>query len=94
MVKYFDDYTIRTLYVGNFKNGDFYSGTNNSWYITKEKNTSYMYYKGGFENGNPTRSKGYVFENPISQTRIDEILIENEFNLGNLPVELNWDVEE
>ena len=85
LVKYADDGTVRTLYKGQFENGNFVDTTENAWYITKNIETDYMYYKGIFRNGHPTKEKDYVFENPISQKRINEIIEGMTFDC-----ELNW----
>ena len=87
MIKFFDDGTVRMLYHGNFKNGYPDDNTGNAWDIVKNKNTNYMYYKGSFENGSTTNSKGFIFENNLSIERINEILNENDFNIS---LNLNW----
>lgn len=85
MIKYSEDGSIKTLYEGRFKDGDFNDNTGDAWYITKEKNTGYMYYKGVFKNGKPTNDNNSIFENPITLERIEQILQENDFN-----GELKW----
>lgn len=89
LIKYADDGTIRTLYCGNFKNGMFHDNTGNAWYITKEPETSYMYYKGIFENGYARKDKNSYFENDLTIERINEITENKEFDC-----ELNWLIEE
>ncbi len=92
IVKFFEDGTIRTLYAGNFKDGDFCDTSGNAWYITKETNTTYMYYKGNFYEGHPTKDRNSNFENYLSMDRITDILKENNFDLRdiNLKIEIDW----
>ena len=86
MIKYFEDGTVRTLYCGNFVNGEFEDNTGNAWYITKGKNTDYMYYKGYYKNGITQNNPGHIFEDPpLSLDRIRELLEEN-----NCDLDLNW----
>lgn len=85
LAKFADDGTVKTLYEGNFKDGKFNDNSGNAWYITKSENTNYMYYKGVFKNNCPTKTKGYDFKNPISNSDIKEILSGKTFNCG-----LNW----
>lgn len=86
IIKYFPDETIRILYVGNFVDGKFNERTDNAWYITKEINTGYMYYKGYFGDNDPLNNSTSYFEGPsLSIDRINEILEENNFKK-----ELNW----
>ncbi len=86
IVKYFEDGTVRTLYQGNFKNGDFDDKTGNAWYIVKNDNTNYMYYKGEFEAGNTLKNEGSYFENDLTLERIEEIINGKFFNC-----DINWD---
>lgn len=86
MIKYFENGTVRTLYCGNFQNGTFNDSTNNAWLISKNENTTYMYYRGAFENEKPLHNEGFEFENYLTLDRIKELLIENNFYH-----ELNWD---
>ncbi len=82
MIKYFDDGTVRTLYYGNFVKGEFHDKTGNAWYITKEKDTDYMYYKGYYKNGHPENNPGHTFKSPpLSLEQIYEILDENHCDL-------------
>ena len=77
-ISFFNDGTVKTLYVGKFREGQFCDSSNDSWYISKEENTDYMFYKGSFnEDGNPTRGEGTVFINNLTQGQIDEILRDN-----------------
>ncbi len=85
IIKYFENGTVRTLYSGNFQNGTFNDTSNNAWSITKNENTTYMYYKGKFKDEEPLHNKDSEFENYLTLTRINELLIENNFHL-----ELNW----
>ena len=80
MVYFFDDGYVRLLYVGNFKDGTFDDDTGNAWYIVRNENTSYMYYKGCFKNGVENRNREFKFENYLTQQRIYEIMQENKFN--------------
>lgn len=85
MVKFFEDGTVRTLYVGNFKNGMFNDYTGNAWIISKVDN-DYFYYKGNFDNGMITDTN--TMEIPISQKDIETIANETYFNC-----ELKWSNE-
>lgn len=80
LVKYFPDGTVRMLYYGNIKDGDLHDTTGDAWYIVREENTDYMYYKGHFENGKAKDNEGSVFENNLTQERIQDILGERIFN--------------
>lgn len=73
-VEYFQDGTVKTLYKGKFKDGQFDDTTGKAWYITREKDTLYMYYKGNFKNGKPTHNKGYIFKEEINSKDINEII--------------------
>lgn len=92
MVKYFNDGTVRMLYVGKFKNGLPYDLTGNAWHIVKDRNTNYMYYKGNFRDGYPANSKDSYFENPVHIERIKEILVENNFYsiIDTTNLNLSW----
>lgn len=85
IVKYFEDGTVRTLYRGRVKDGVFNDDTNNAWYITKEQDTSYMYYKGAFKNGIVQNNTGSEFINPISLEEIQKIIQGQDFKC-----ELKW----
>lgn len=77
-VKYNSDGTVHTLYCGNFVDGAYNDDTGNAWYITKEENTAYMYYKGRFKNNNTMDKPTEVnFINPLDQKEIDIILAES-----------------
>lgn len=80
LVQYNSNNTVKTLYCGNFKDGVFNDNTGNAWYITKAEDTDYMYYKGHFKDGAVVNNKGYIFENPVSQDKIDEITKNLELN--------------
>ena len=89
LIKYFEDgtidgqgdkYVIRTLYQGKFVNGDLVDDTYSAWYITRETNTTYMYYEGSFSGGSPDDKKKVTFENYLNKNRIDEILDEKGFS--------------
>lgn len=82
LVKYTREGYIRTLYVGKMKDGYFEDETNNAWYIVKEENTDYMYYKGKFIHGSPTHDKESIFINNISIEEIEKIMQDNNFNTG------------
>ncbi len=85
LVKYAEDGTVRTLYVGQFKNGQFHDNTGEAWYITRDDDTEYMYYRGVFKNGAPANNKGNNFENELSIERVNEII--NGISFG---CDLNW----
>lgn len=92
LVKYFTDSQdkhkkyVKTLYVGCFSDGQFNDHTGNAWYIVKDTNTEYMYYKGNFTDGNPDVHK---VEMPLSIDRINEIVQQSgiEFDCP-----FDWDV--
>lgn len=95
LIKFFEDGTVKMLYYGNFANGYPDDETGNAWYIVKNENTNYMYYKGYFKNGRTANNSGYYFQNNLSIERINEILEENNFNKilqeNDFDIELNWD---
>lgn len=67
---------IKTLYKGKFVDGKFFEENYDSWYITRNIDTTYMYYKGGFLDGNiqhKDKTKE-VFENYLTHEKIDEYL--------------------
>lgn len=84
-VKYADDGTIRTLYVGNMVDGQYEDETGNAWYITKSEDTDYMYYKGFFKAGKTENNKGSVFKNNLTLVDIGNYILGYEFD-----IELNW----
>ena len=86
LVTYFDDNSVKTLYVGGFKNGQFEDNTTNAWYITRDVDTMYMYYKGIFEKGVPKNYTSGEFINPISKGKVKELT--NELSFSS---ELKWD---
>lgn len=88
LVKYNEDGTVRTLYNGRFKDGIFEDTTGYAWYITKNENTDYMYYQGQFDDGKPVHDSKSVFENGLTQERINEILQEKGFT-----GDLKWDFD-
>lgn len=61
LVKYANDGTVKTIYSGNFVDGQFEDTTSNAWYITRDINTDYMYFKGNFLGGNPQTSEKIVY---------------------------------
>lgn len=85
MVKYFSDGTIKTLYVGNFHNGQFHDTTGNAWMVgTTAPGELYSYYCGPFTNGKASLDPK-LWEDRISQERIEEIIQGYAFDC-----ELNW----
>lgn len=88
LVKYFGDNeiegtegkaVIHTLYKGRFQNGYFEDETDESWYITRDVDTTYMYYKGSFSNRTADNKKVETFENPAGKEYISQKLKENGF---------------
>ena len=74
MVKYFEDGSIKTLYVGNFRNGQFHDNTGNAWMIGKDGiDKPYCYYCGPFVRGE-AKLDPKLWEDGITQERIDEII--------------------
>lgn len=90
-IKYFEDGKIRVLYVGNFINGEYCDSSGNAWYITKEKNTQYMYFTGKFAN-NTAAEKATKDNSKIDLTynEINEILVLSGRTFKNL----HWQFEE
>lgn len=86
MVYFFPNGKVRTLYVGNFAYGTFNDDTGDAWEISKENNTTYMYYRGTFSNGHS--DPGNIFENYLTLPRIKEIIAGKGFD------NLQWDFEE
>lgn len=87
MIHFFENGTVKLLYVGNLKNGNFNDNTGNAWYIVKNEDTDYMYYKGYFKNGNIDGSKPYSYlEPPLTLEQIEEIIGNRKFNIS-----LRWD---
>ena len=90
LVKYFKDSKyVKTLYQGRFEDGEFEDSTGDAWYIVKEENTNYMYYKGIFEGGTAKYKDDKHFRNPLTKADIDEIIKGCSFNC-----ELSWDFSE
>lgn len=73
LVKYFENGLTKTIYKGNFVDGQFNDETGKAWYIVKEEDTEYMYYKGIFHNGSPEIKTG-EFKNSITLEFIGNIL--------------------
>lgn len=71
---------VRTLYVGKIKDGDFEDKTGNAWYIVRNDDTDYIYYKGVFQNGSPDYTDHDKFINPFSLDEIYNIVKKYEFN--------------
>lgn len=71
-----DDRAIKTIYQGGFVDGKYDDDSYDAWYITRDKKTTYMYYKGGFSKGNVNhRDKSKeVFHNYLTHEEIDEYL--------------------
>lgn len=66
---------IRMLYKGKFVNGQPEDNSSNAWYIVRELNTKYMYYRGCFANGTANHiSKNETFINNLTHEQIDEYL--------------------
>lgn len=84
LIKYFEpgvienaiNPVIRTFYQGNFVDGQPDDDSYNSWHIARESNTSYMYYRGGFSNGNANSRNEQLedFKNNLTHEQIDEYL--------------------
>ena len=89
MAKYFHDGTIKMLYRGKFKNGTLYDTSNDSWYIVKEKDTDYMYYKGPFENNTSKWKDDKYFKNHLTLDEITEFIKDYDFDCS-----LKWNFNE
>lgn len=76
-----DEPVIKTLYNGKFEGGKFKDDEYKSWYITRDTNTKYMYFKGCFADNttDPNDSSKEQKENPLSLSRINELIEENHF---------------
>ncbi len=72
--------------------GKFNDIENGSWDISKDIDTEYMYYKGGFKDGKASHDKDSIFINNLSKQQIQDILKEN-LNL-DIDVELKWKFDE
>lgn len=80
-MKFFEDGTVRTLYVGGFENGQFDDQSENAWMIGKLRiGAEYSYYQGPFKNGVSSQESRY-WEEPITVERIEEILTGKKFLL-------------
>ena len=87
IIKYFGDgeiegaegKVIHTLYEGRFSNGYFEDETDESWYITREINTKYMYYEGSFSGKTADNNKVEEFTNPIGRNYLVQKLKEKGF---------------
>lgn len=68
---------VKTIYQGKFVDGQFCDDSYNAWYITREIDTGYMYFKGGFRNNtvNKRDSSKEEFKNPLSFEDIKGYLI-------------------
>lgn len=90
-IKYFENGKIRTLYVGNFVDGEYCDSTGNAWYITKEKNTEYMYYTGEFAHNTATeKATKDNSKTELTYDQINEILVLSGRTFKNL----YWQFEE
>lgn len=86
MVYFFEDGTVRLLYSGNFKDGTFEDDTGNAWYIVKENDTDYMYYKGHFRDGREYHNgEEELGRPPLTLEEIQDYIGEREYG-----VELRW----
>ena len=85
-ISFNDNGTVKTLYQGNFSDGYFNDDTGNAWYITKNVDTSYLYFKGIFENGKAIEDKKHKFQNLINLSEINEIIKNKKFDC-----DLKWD---
>lgn len=88
LIKYFtkneidfgeNERVIKTIYKGNFVNGIFEDESDKSWYITREPNTTYMYYEGSFNGGKADHINEKEFENPAGYEYIEKKLNEKGF---------------
>lgn len=86
MVYFFEDGTVRLLYSGNFKDGTFDDDTGNAWYIVKENDTDYMYYKGQFRNGKEYHNgEEELGAPPLTWEEIQKYIGDRQYK-----VELHW----
>lgn len=75
---------IKTLYQGCFEKGTFSDNTGNAWYITREVDTTYMFYEGSFSLSDNGKGKpDHIIEkenkNPIGRDYIMNKLEEKGF---------------
>ncbi len=89
LIKYFvgeelegqaEEPVVRTIYQGRFKNGQFDDDSYGAWYITREPDTTYMYYEGSFSDGKPDHEKERDFQNELEKADIDSILTDKGFS--------------
>lgn len=86
MAYFFEDGTVRLLYSGKFKNGTFNDDTGKAWYIVKEEDTAYMYYKGNFKDGEEDHSGvTELGKPPLTLEQIQAYLGDRQYE-----VELRW----
>lgn len=79
LIKYNDDLTVRTLYVGSFSDGQF--DDTDAWEIAQQNETKkYYYYEGSFVMGQ--RPKHRIDQKPLSIAEIEEVLYSNDLNLN------------
>lgn len=71
---------IKTFYKGNFVNGVFSDTSDKSWYITREPDTTYMFYEGSFSNNTADHKNEKEFENPADYEYIKEKLRDKGFS--------------
>lgn len=79
LVRYTEDGYVDLLYQGRFKNGVFDDDSGDAWYIVKDGNGLYGYFKGVFKNGDrvetsDNKPKAVLYKN------IDDYIDENLFN--------------
>lgn len=65
---------IKTFYNGKFENGNFKEEKYDSWYITREEDTKYMYYKRGFNGKTIEHKDKEDFKPNLSHDDIDYYL--------------------
>jgi len=86
LLSYDEEGYIKTLYCGKFKDGQFEDTTGEAWYITRNKDTEYMYFKGAFKEGHPEGSG--ESENPVTMKTIENMTSDQPFS-----EELKWDMD-
>ena len=86
LLSYDEEGYIKTLYCGKFKAGQFEDTTGEAWYITRNKDTEYMYFKGAFKEGHPEGSG--ESENPVTMKTIENMTSDQPFS-----EELKWDMD-
>lgn len=89
LIKYFDDgeiegqegeNIIRTFYQGAFVDGELQDTGYDAWEITREADTTYMYYEGSFSNNAADNINKRIYENNLDKNRIDEIIEQKGFS--------------